>query len=392
MELSQRIKRYHAIEKYRDRPLIAYVTSTRPGVGGMMAGDTVREFVDQIDVIREGNAIDILIHSTGGDALAAWKLMSILRERFDFVAVLVPYMAFSAATIFALGANEIVMHPHASLGPIDPQIMIKMPDGSQRRFSFEDVGAFLRFISDEVGVSEQAHVSSIIEKLFSVVDPVHLGGAKRASELSTDVGERLLQMHMTESEEHTPARQIAEELNKSFYSHGDAVSRSRARKLHLKITDDDPKIERLIWDAYRSIESYMDLRTPYKPLEHFLANGGDAVLKPKAPLVLPPNAPDQLVNQLWSQVAQDALQSLAQPALEVEYSLVNALVESSRVASEFRTEGTLTAARLAKGEIQLNATDRRTGWRKVEIKTIDRQKIKKSKDQAEADKKGKSDT
>jgi ClpP class serine protease len=50
-----------------------------------------------------------MIHSTGGDALAAWKLMSVLRERFQHVSVLVPYMAFSAATIFALGADEIAI-------------------------------------------------------------------------------------------------------------------------------------------------------------------------------------------------------------------------------------------------------------------------------------------
>src|SRR5206468_4702761 len=122
--------------------------------------------------------------------------MSVLRERFEQVAVLVPFIAFSAATIFALGADEIVMHPHASLGPIDPQITIRLPQGEQRQFSFEDVGAFLRFLSEEMHITEQAYTSTIVDKLFSVVDPVHVGGAKRASELSTDVGERLLQLHM----------------------------------------------------------------------------------------------------------------------------------------------------------------------------------------------------
>ena len=72
--------------------------------------------------------------------------MSLLRERFKSVSVLVPYMAFSAATIFSLGADEIVMHPHASLGPIDPQIQMRQADGTMRVFAYEDVGAFLRFL------------------------------------------------------------------------------------------------------------------------------------------------------------------------------------------------------------------------------------------------------
>lgn len=367
MRIEDRIEQYKAIEEYRERPVIAYATSTRRGVPAMMAGDAVREFVDQIDAIEQGNAVDILIHSTGGDALAAWKLMSILRERFESVTVLVPYVAFSAATIFALGANEIVMHPHASLGPIDPQIRIKLPDGSQRLFSFEDVGAFLRFLADEVSISEQAYVTPIMEQLFSVVDPLNIGGAKRASELSTDVGERLLQMHMTGPEERNMARSIAENLNKSFFAHGDAVSRSRARTLQLKIADDDPKLEHLIWNAYLGLESYMELRYPFNPLQHFLAHGGSEAVAPKAPLVLPANSPPQLVNQLWNQVAQEAQQALGQPAIEVEYSVVNAVIESPRAAAEFRTTGSLTGARIAGGEIKLAGIDRESGWRVVEI-------------------------
>jgi ClpP class serine protease len=86
-----------------------------------MAPDAVREFIYQIDAIKETKQIDVLLHSTGGDGLTAWKLMSILRERFDALSVLIPFMAFSAATLFALGADEIIMHPHASLDPIDSQ-------------------------------------------------------------------------------------------------------------------------------------------------------------------------------------------------------------------------------------------------------------------------------
>jgi Serine dehydrogenase proteinase len=232
MELSARQARYEAIEDYRKRPLIVYATSTRPNVGGNMAGDAIREFVDQIDAIQQdAKTVDVLIHSTGGDALAAWKLMSLLRERFEKVGVLVPFMAFSAATMFAMGADEIVMHPHASLGPIDPQIHMPQADGSIRRFAYEDVGAFLRFLVSEVKITEQAQTSAVIEKLFTVVDPVNVGAAKRASELAFSIGERLLLTHMTAGEDKAKAKQIAENLNKSFFAHGDAVSRRRAKEI-----------------------------------------------------------------------------------------------------------------------------------------------------------------
>lgn len=367
MNLQERQVRYKAIEEYRKRPLLVYATSTRAGVRAQMAGDVVREFTDQIAALPEATEIDVLIHSTGGDALAAWKLMSILRERFNDVSVLVPFMAFSAATLFALGANKIVMHPHASLGPIDPQISIPKPDGGLRSFSYEDVGAFLRFLSTEVKISEQVHVSAVIEKLFSVVDPLTVGAASRASELSSSVGERLLLMHMTRPEDKSRAKQIAQNLNKSFFAHGDAVSRTTAKELQLQIATEDTELEKLIWEAYLGIEAYMELRKPFNPLQHYLSDpAGLAALQPPAPVLIPPNAPAQVAQQVWQAAAQQAMQGLANAAVEVDYSVVNAIVESTRTASEFRTKGKLSAFRNNKGEIQLSGTDSESAWKCVQ--------------------------
>jgi len=374
MLLGERQARYKAIEDYRKRPLIVYATATRANLEVNMAADAVREFIYQIDAIpHESRAIDVLIHSTGGDPLAAWKLMSLLRERFEKVGVLVPFMAFSAATLFALGADEIVMHPHASLGPIDPQIQMMQADGSVRRFAYEDVGAFLRFLVNEVKITEQAHTSAVIEKLFSVVDPVNVGAAKRASELSSSIGERLLLTHMT-GEDKTKARQIAENLNKSFFAHGDAVSRKRARELHLKIAKEDAALEKLIWEAYLGLESYMELREPFIPLQKYLADpAGAAALRPPAPLNVPSNTPAQIAQQVWNQVLQQAAQNAANAGVEVPYSVVMAVIESTRVASEFKTLGRLTAMRAANGEIRIAGVDTDTKWKQVAVEAATQQ-------------------
>jgi ClpP class serine protease len=106
LDLEKRQAVYKEIEEYRKRPLIVYATTTRGNTRSLIAGDVVREFIDQVDAIKDGDCVDVLIHSYGGDALAACKLMAVLRERFGKVGVLVPSMAFSAATIFALGGDE----------------------------------------------------------------------------------------------------------------------------------------------------------------------------------------------------------------------------------------------------------------------------------------------
>jgi hypothetical protein len=365
MNIEERVEWYRAIEAHRGRPLIVYATSSRANVRALMAGDAVREMIDQVDAIADGNAVDVLLHSMGGDALAAWKIMSVLRERFDTVGVLVPFAAFSAATVFALGANEIVMHPYASLGPIDPQITVKLPDGTMRQFAYEDLGAFLGWLHHDVGLTEQQHVSPVVDKLFNAMDPLIVGAAKRASELSAEVGERLLSMHLPDDRK---ARQIALNLNKSFFAHGDAVSRKRAKKLELQVADPDAELERLIWNAYLGLESYMGLRTPFVPLSAFLAEpGAAATLAPTAPLAVPPDIPPPVVQKIWEAAANQALQRAQTAGIEVGYSLVNAVVEGGRVASEYRTDGRISAIRQPTGEIRLTLTETNAGWRSVQI-------------------------
>ena len=45
-----------------------------------------------------------------------------IREYTNHFSVIVPYRAFSAATLTALGANEIIMHPMGVLRPTDPSV------------------------------------------------------------------------------------------------------------------------------------------------------------------------------------------------------------------------------------------------------------------------------
>lgn len=362
MDTEERRKRYQAIEDHRQRPLIVYATSTRPNCAGMMAGDAIRGFIDQINAVPDGDKVDVLIHSSGGDALVAWKLMSLLRERFDDISVLVPLTGFSAATIFALGADQIVMHPHASLGPIDPQISHRSED-KNIKFAYEDIGAFLKFVREDAGITRERTMSTVIDKLFDNIDPVILGVARRASDLATAVGERMLSTHMDNKR---GARKIADDLNKGFFAHGDAVSRSRALNLKLKVADRDADLEALIWDAYLGLESYMDLNEPVNYLEIYLADKAAAAsLTPPPALTFPPNAPPQLIKNIWQTWANNTLQNATGNGIEVPFELVNAVLESTRVSSEFRSRGTVFAWRNSGGKVELSVTMKSQKWASI---------------------------
>ncbi|MGH2759267.1 MAG: SDH family Clp fold serine proteinase [Actinomycetota bacterium] len=75
--------------------------------------------------------LDLILHSPGGFPQAAEQMLNYLRTQFDYIRALVPLQAKSAATMLALGADEIVMGRHSELGPIDPQIIVPVPEGSR---------------------------------------------------------------------------------------------------------------------------------------------------------------------------------------------------------------------------------------------------------------------
>ena len=62
---------------------------------------------------------------------SAEQMVNYLRTQFDYIRALVPLQAKSAATMIALGCDEIVMGRHSELGPIDPQILVPVPGGAR---------------------------------------------------------------------------------------------------------------------------------------------------------------------------------------------------------------------------------------------------------------------
>jgi ClpP class serine protease len=66
--------------------------------------------------------IDLILHTPGGLVLATEQIAHALVAHRAPVTVFVPHYAMSGGTLLALAADEIVMAPHAVLGPLDPQV------------------------------------------------------------------------------------------------------------------------------------------------------------------------------------------------------------------------------------------------------------------------------
>lgn len=366
--LEDRVVYYSDLEKLRGRPLIVYVTSARPGMPGLMGADAIPEFLDQLEKLpTDAKAADLLVVSNGGDPTVAWRTITLLRERVDVVAVLVPQAAYSAATLLALGANEIVMHPNGNLGPVDPQILVKRPgEAEPQRFGFEEMASFLQFAREKVGITDQQYLHAIFDLLSKEVGAVHVGIGARASLLSLSLGEKLLRLHMTGEADAQRAHNLAESLNKAFYHHGYPLGRKEAIGIGLPIADRNEQVERLMWKIWLDLEMELQVRKPFNPLFLLMKSA-----EPKKRLTekvqqakYPPGGPPV---QVISQLNMNKLFEGAGEVESVEFEAIHAVMESARLASRFITKGAVIGARSTDLNVRVGVLPELSQWEKKEL-------------------------
>jgi hypothetical protein len=364
--LAARLALYKQVEAKRNRPLIVYVTSNRVNAAGGIAGDSVPELLDQLQRLPEDNKeLDLLIVSDGGDPTVAWRIVSLIRERATKFSVFVPQAAYSAATLIVLGADEVVMHPNGNLGPTDPQIRIQRRSGKDGAtdavvFGSEDLMAFLRFSRDQVGLNAPEQMLSVYSKFCDEVGTVGVGVSARSALLSVSMGEKLLLLHMTGEAEKQKAHEISEKLTKDYLHHGYPVNRTEAKEIGLKVAERDPALEALMWQIWGDLSEELRLREPHNPLRVLRENPAcQALFAPLLLVQLPANLPPQLAQQAHQQILA---QVQVEPVPPAPFETIHAVIESSRHASRFITNGLVFGTRLADQQIRLSTVTERQGW------------------------------
>jgi len=81
-------------------------------------------FLRDLKSVPENRNLVIIIHSPGGELLAAMQIAKVLKEWKGKVSVVVPYYAMSAGTLIALSADTIYADRNVAFGAIDPQIPV----------------------------------------------------------------------------------------------------------------------------------------------------------------------------------------------------------------------------------------------------------------------------
>lgn len=275
--------------------------------------------------------------------MVAWRIMTLVRQRVEKVSVMIPQSAYSAATLLALGADEIVMHPNGHLGPVDMQITMGGGSGQPKTFSTEDISAFLDFVRDNLKITDQEHVRALFEITCKEVGSLGIGLTARSSKLAIDLGERLLALHMKDDDVGTKLRSIVQNMSRKFQSHAYPVNRKEALEIGLPVKkEQDAELEKLMWDVWLNIESDLKERLPFDVVIELL-NSSEAkkLLAPVPQLVIPSNA----TSGAHYNTSIDDVMKHVETVNPVDFEHTNALVESSRTGSKNVTKGKILSCR-----------------------------------------------
>jgi hypothetical protein len=340
MPLDERLKLIRRIEGMRRSHVICYLTSLRPNVQSQIAEDAVRVMFEHLLRLpaappQKVKRLDIFLCSNGGSGNVPWRLVALFREFADKVSVLVPYRAYSAATLLALGADEIVMHPFAELGPIDPTVSNQFNPrdaaGSLMGISVEDVSAYVTFLKTTAGIKHEDELVAAIKVLAEKVHPLAIGNVERFIAHSRMIARKILRTHMGESDAQT-IDEIVENMASKLYFHGHPINRREAHDdLHLKVAQDVPvELEQTMWALYQDYEAEFKNRETFNPAGDLVSRIGSQPVQPPLAVPVAPGMPPAALAALAS---AQPLPAALLPITE-DYELTVAMIESNGLSSQ----------------------------------------------------------
>ncbi|MGE5568749.1 MAG: SDH family Clp fold serine proteinase [Rhodospirillales bacterium] len=229
-------------------------------LGAAIDSDDIPALGDALLSIGQVDQLNLIINSPGGDGTVAEKIIELCRAYCTEFRVFVPNRAKSAATIIALGADEIVMGYCSELGPIDAQVVV-MVGGIPRYISaqsFIDARQSLEQAFRQA-VAKKEDPRAILQQIASLDIPF-IDHCEKLMGFSREVARKYLANYMFKSIRPIREQKKAIELVLKglssvgiFKVHGRMIDGNTAKadlKLNVRLLGKDDPLWKELWQYY----------------------------------------------------------------------------------------------------------------------------------------------
>lgn len=232
-----RRKYLHQLHALTGRNTILYATDWLSGNSpANLTSIDLQDMQGMMEVVRglDGPELDLILHSPGGTPEGADAIVRYLRKKYTDIRVFVPLAAMSAATMWALACNLIVMGKHSQLGPIDPQLV--GPAGQ-----FPARGIIEQFERAQKEIAADPSQLGAWAPMLQQYGPSLLDQGEKAEKLAKRLVRTWLKAYMFKGDPKAPAK--ADKIVRYFsnyrrhQSHSLGIDREAARGKGVKIED-----------------------------------------------------------------------------------------------------------------------------------------------------------
>ncbi|MDR1179340.1 MAG: serine protease [Spirochaetales bacterium] len=266
----QRLDLYRKLEKKQNSRILVYVTGDRLGLETSIGNDVYDFFVNHLDKIGPVPKLSLYLYTRGGDTLAAWSIINLIKQFADEIEVIIPSKCHSAGTLMSLSAKQIIMTKQATLGPIDPSVNHPLnpsvpggPPNAKIPVSVEAIEGYIQLVKEECEFNAEHDSNKLIEILSTHIHPVVLGQVFRTKAQIKMLSRRLLLDQIQDEEK---IKNIVDFLCSGSGSHDYTIHHREARnELGLNILKPDDELYTIIKNIYDDIVNELQLTSTYDP-------------------------------------------------------------------------------------------------------------------------------
>jgi hypothetical protein len=238
------------IERRENVKVLSYWNSVN---GSICQNDVIALF----EIIKDWGMQDVIylfIKSDGGDGKASLRIVNLLRQHTQKLVAVVQGECASAATMLALGADEILMGPLAYLSAVDTSVTHDLSPVDKNNnlvsVSQDELARVLNLWNKENSEGNPYH------DLYQYIHPLVFGAVDRAGSLSVKLCTDILSYHMEDTDK---ACEISRHLNSDYPSHGYPIMLREAQRIGLNAKEPDKELNDL-FSELNSLYSQMGQR------------------------------------------------------------------------------------------------------------------------------------
>src|SRR3989344_2690971 len=260
----------NALQKNRNTKVISYILADTQPFATTIADDVLPILRKHLERFGKQDTVSLLLYTSGGDMLAPFKIVSVIRQYCKHFEVLIPDKAHSAGTLLTLGADKLVMGSTAHLSPVDPTTSHPFnPKDTTNKpigISVEDVNSYFMFLKEQLKLTEKEYMFRAMELLVKEVHPLALGNIYRGSRMAIKLSERLLGLHLDPDKDKVKIKHIVDTLSKDIPIHNYPIFRDEAKKMGLDIEIPSKYVEDAMYALFGLYKEHVELGKGFNPI------------------------------------------------------------------------------------------------------------------------------